>query len=195
MLDPACGSGNFLYVTLQKLKDLEKEVIVFGDGARPPGFFPRVGPWQLYGIEINPYAYELAQMTVWIGYLQWMHDNGFGSPHDPILQAAWTTFQCMDAILDLTDPEHPKEPEWPAVDFIVGNPPFLGGKLLRASLGDDYVDALCSLCGTDRVPRGGRPVLLLVREGAGADRRGKTVPARRPAGHAGHPRRREPARC
>ncbi len=67
MLDPACGSGNFLYVTLQKLKDLEKEVILFAMDNGLGGFLPLVGPWQLYGIEINPYAYDLAQMTVWIG--------------------------------------------------------------------------------------------------------------------------------
>jgi type II restriction/modification system DNA methylase subunit YeeA len=47
-----------------------------------------------------------------------------------------------DAILDLSDPTNPKEPQWPAAEFIVGNPPFLGGKLLRANLGDEYVDAL-----------------------------------------------------
>ena len=58
----------------------------------------------------------------------------------------------MDAILDLSDPEHPKEPEWPEAEFIVGNPPFLGGKLLRKNLGDDYVDAMFRVWG-ERVPR------------------------------------------
>ena len=50
------------------------------------GFLPQVGPWQLHGIEINLYAYELAQMTVWIGWLQWIQTNGFGEPQEPILQ-------------------------------------------------------------------------------------------------------------
>ena len=72
VLDPACGSGNFLYVALQKLKDLEKEVILYAMDQGFSGFLPQVGPWQLHGIEINPYAHELAQMTVWIGYLQWI---------------------------------------------------------------------------------------------------------------------------
>src|SRR5215210_358630 len=58
VLDPACGSGNFLYVTLQKLKDLEKEVIIHAMELGFPAFIPHVGPWQLYGIEINPYAFE-----------------------------------------------------------------------------------------------------------------------------------------
>ena len=60
--------------------------------------------------------------------------------------------RCQDAILDLSDPEHPKEPEWPEAEFIVGNPPFLGGKLLRNNLGDDYVDAMFHVWG-ERVPR------------------------------------------
>jgi len=150
ILDPACGSGNFLYVTLQKLKDMEKEVVVWAMDRELPGYLPRVGPWQLHGIEINPYAFELAQMTVWIGYLQWLKFNGFDVGPDPILKPM-DTFKCMDAILDLSDPKHPKEPEWPAVDYIVGNPPFLGTKKLRSGLGDDYVENLFSLYG-DRIP-------------------------------------------
>ena len=67
VLDPACGSGNFLYVTLQKLKDLEKEVLVYAGDNQLGSFFGQIGPWQFYGIEINPYAFELAQTTLWIG--------------------------------------------------------------------------------------------------------------------------------
>jgi type II restriction/modification system DNA methylase subunit YeeA len=150
VLDPACGSGNFLYVTLQKLKDLEKEVILFCNTRLGEPAFPQVGPWQLHGIEINPYAHDLAQMTIWIGYLQWTRANGFGVTQDPILRLL-DTFKCMDAILDLSDPENPKEPEWPAVDFIVGNPPFLGTKMLRGQLGDTYVEKLFQLY-KDRIP-------------------------------------------
>ena len=142
VLDPACGSGNFLYVTLQKLKDLEKEAILFSMDKGLGSFLPLVGPWQLYGIEINPYAHDLAQMTVWIGWLQWIRFNGFGSPQDPILRTMAGNFQCRDSIIDLTDPANPKDPEWPRVDFIVGNPPFLGGKMLRRELGDEYVNQL-----------------------------------------------------
>ena len=45
-----------------------------------------VSPAQLHGIEIDPYAYELAQTTIWIGYIQWLRDNGFGLPEEPILK-------------------------------------------------------------------------------------------------------------
>ena len=150
VLDPACGSGNFLYVTLQKLKDLEKEVLVFAGDKLFEVLIPRVGPWQFYGIEINPYAFELAQTTLWIGYLQWIQANGFGVPAEPILRRM-DNFRNMDAILDLSDPDHPKEPEWPAVDFIVGNPPFLGNKRMRTELGDEYSSVLWKLYG-DRLP-------------------------------------------
>ena len=142
VLDPACGSGNFLYVTLQKLKDLEKQVILHAMDNGLGSFLPLVGPWQLYGLEINPYAFDLAQMTVWIGWLQWIRCNGFGSPQEPILRPMSGNFQCRDAILDLADPAHPQEPAWPTVDFIVGNPPFLGGNKIRKELGDAYVDTL-----------------------------------------------------
>ena len=151
VLDPACGSGNFLYVTLQKMKDLEKSVILHSMDSGLASFFPMIGPWQLYGIELNPYAHDLAQMTVWIGWLQWLKFNGFGSPEEPILRAMSANFQCKDAILDLSDPANPAEPDWPKVDFIVGNPPFLGGKKLRRELGDDYVDKLLVLY-RNRVP-------------------------------------------
>jgi len=151
VLDPACGSGNFLYVTLQALKDLEKEVIVFSMDHGLGSFIPLVGPWQLYGIELNPYAHDLAQMTVWIGWLQWLKFNGFGSPQEPILRAIPANFQCRDSIMSVRDTGEVSEPEWPVVDFIVGNPPFLGGKIMRRELGDAYMTNLFSLW-KDRVP-------------------------------------------
>lgn len=146
VVDPACGSGNFLYVALQKLKDLEKEVILFGgvEGVET-SFFPKIGPWQFHGFEINAYAYELAQMTLWIGYLQWHRGNGFALTEDPLLKKL-DTFHHHDALLDLSDPENPMEWQWPIPKntevYMVGNPPFLGGKFLRRELGDDYVRQL-----------------------------------------------------
>ncbi|MCI0359981.1 MAG: hypothetical protein L0211_16000 [Planctomycetaceae bacterium] len=143
VLDPACGSGNFLYIALRLLLDLEKEIITFGAGHQL-SLLPQVRPTQLHGIEINPYAQELASVVIWIGYLQWMRDNGFTPPRNPVLEPI-ESIELRDAILDLSDPAHPKEPHWPAAEFIVGNPPFLGGKLLRANLGDDYVNAMFKL--------------------------------------------------
>ncbi len=143
ILDPACGSGNFLYVAIQQLLDLEKQVITFA--ASPEiviPLVPRVRPTQLHGIEINPYAAELAQVVIWIGYLQWMRDNGFNAPRDPILESI-KSIENRDAILDLSDPAHPAPAKWPQADFIIGNPPFLGSKLFRQNgLGDDYIAAI-----------------------------------------------------
>jgi hypothetical protein len=163
ILDPACGSGNFLYVALLRLKDLEREAaITFTSEHGLSAYLPGVGPWQLYGIEINPYAHDLAQMTVWIGWLQWIRANGFGFPADPILRPLSGNIRLMDAVLDGSTGESgmgvppmvhgrdahatiPSEPEWPTVDFIIGNPPFLGGNRIRQELGGDYVERLFAL--------------------------------------------------
>jgi type II restriction/modification system DNA methylase subunit YeeA len=142
VLDPACGSGNFLYVALQELKNLEKEVSLWGSEALGiPLEYPGVGPQVVKGIEINPYAAELAKTTIWIGEIQWMVNNGFSYRTQPVLQPL-DTVECRDAVLDAHDARHPREAVWPEAEFIVGNPPFIGGKLMRASLGDEYVDAL-----------------------------------------------------
>jgi len=132
VLDPAGGSGNFLYVTLQKLLELEKEV---NHCLREHGFtpqFPQVNPLQLHCLEIDPYAHDLAQTVVWIGYIQWLRANGYGFPAEPILKRMGANFRCADALFT----------DWPEVDFIVGNPPFLGDKLMRGELGDAYVEHL-----------------------------------------------------
>ena len=137
VLDPACGSGNFLYLALQALKDLEHRVQLEAEALGLPRAFPETGPANVKGIEINPYAAELARVSVWIGEIQWMRRNGFAGSHDPILKPL-DTIECRDAVLS---PEG-REPEWPQADVVVGNPPFLGGKLLNATLGEDYVFSL-----------------------------------------------------
>jgi type II restriction/modification system DNA methylase subunit YeeA len=151
VLDPACGSGNFLYVALKQLLDLEKEVITFAGNIGLTRPFPQVDPEQLLGIEINEYAHELAQITVWIGYIQWLRDNGFGRPSEPILKPL-NTIKHMDAIVASDENGQLYEPNWPEADAIIGNPPFLGGKRLRAELSDEYVNNIFKLY-EGRVPR------------------------------------------
>ena len=131
VLDPACGSGNFLYVALRELLDLQKEVIAFAARKDLPDIPLTVSPEQLYGIEINPYAHELAQITAWIGYLQWRKENGLRDRADPILKPLHN-IKHMDAILAYDEDGNPVEPEWPAADVIIGNPPFLGGNKMRS---------------------------------------------------------------
>ncbi len=137
VLDPACGSGNFLYLALLALKDIEHRVAIEAESLGLPREFPRIGPEAVKGIEINPYAAELARVTVWIGEIQWMRRNGFDVGRNPILKPL-DTIECRDAILN----EDGTEAQWPAADVVIGNPPFLGGKLLRTVLGDAYVDRL-----------------------------------------------------
>lgn len=151
VLDPACGSGNFLYMALKQLLDLEKEVSNFAADVGANRLFPQVNPEQLYGIEVNDYAYELAQATVWIGYIQWLQDNGFGVPAEPILKPL-DNIKHMDAILTYDAEGKPIEPEWPEADVIIGNPPFLGGYRMRQELGDKYVQDLFSLYGESVPP-------------------------------------------
>jgi len=142
VLDPACGSGNFLYVALQSLKDLERKVIVWEATELVTTMrFPTLGPHNVRGIELNSYAAELARVSIWIGEIQWMIANGFAYLRDPVLQPL-ENIECRDAILDLSDPLVPREPDWPNAYAIIGNPPFLGNKLLRANLGDEYVKGL-----------------------------------------------------
>lgn len=104
VLDPACGSGNFLYVTLEHLKRLEGEVLnqldEFGDTqGRLDLAGVSVDPHQLLGIELNPRASEIAEMVLWIGYLQWhFRTRGQVMPPQPVLKD-FRNIECRDAVL------------------------------------------------------------------------------------------------
>ena len=137
VLDPACGSGNFLYLALKGLKDLEHRILLDAVEMGVDRALPRVGPEAVRGIEINPYAAELARVSIWIGEIQWMLDHGYGITRSPILKAL-DQIECRDALMN----EDGTEAAWPEAEFIVGNPPFLGNKFMRRSLGDEHVGKL-----------------------------------------------------
>ncbi|MGA2252236.1 class I SAM-dependent DNA methyltransferase, partial [Terracidiphilus sp.] len=140
VLDPACGSGNFLYVALRRLLDLWLETTRFAVAHSISLVTPAmVSPRQLLGIETEFYAHELASVVVWIGYLQWKYEHSVHEDREPILEKL-ANIEHGDAILRYDGEGKPYEPEWPQADFMIGNPPFLGGKLLRRELGDKYVD-------------------------------------------------------
>lgn len=151
VLDPACGSGNFLYVSLNLLHELEREVIVWAldNQIDPP--LPRIHPQQLLGIEIDEYAHQLASVVVWIGHIQNEARVGNVAERDPILDPI-DNIECRDAIIDISGDE-PSPAEWPSADFIVGNPPFLGNKRMREEMGDDVVELIYKVWG-DKVPNG-----------------------------------------
>ena len=140
VLDPACGSGNFLYISLRRLLDLEKVVIISPLWAGLPKEDIKVHPSQLYGMEINEIAHALASVVVWIGYIQWRYENGFFQIKRPILSNMSDNIVRRDAILAYDADGKPIEPDWTPVDVIVGNPPFLGGRRMRLEMDKKYVD-------------------------------------------------------
>ncbi|GIT88204.1 class I SAM-dependent DNA methyltransferase [Roseobacter sp. OBYS 0001] len=137
VLDPACGSGNFLYISLLELKNIEHRVNLEAEALGLPRGFPQIGPEVVLGIELSAYAAELARVSVWIGEIQWMRRNGFEAAKNPILRSL-TTIENRDAVLN---------PDgtgalWPRADVVVGNPPFLGNKKMIAELGEGYTVSL-----------------------------------------------------
>jgi hypothetical protein len=171
VLDPACGTGNFLYVSLELLKRLEGEVLealvdLGGQEALVGLGGHTVEPRQFLGMEINPRAAAIAELVLWIGHLQWHVRTKGGMPSEPILRA-FKNIVVRDAVLaserslvrdqngrpttrldadgnivEVYAYEYPRRPNWPPAEFIVGNPPFIGGKDIRARLGDAYLEAL-----------------------------------------------------
>lgn len=150
ILDPACGSGNFLYLALHGVKNLEHAANQECEAMGLPPLMPMVGPEILRGIEINPLAAELARATVWIGDIQWAAQNGIRSRPEPILRRL-DTIECRDALLSY-EPSHAAvgaagapvavRAPWPDAEFIVGNPPFLGTKKIIGALGETYASSV-----------------------------------------------------
>lgn len=157
VLDPACGTGNFLYVSLELMKRLEGEVLeALNDLGGQEGLALEshtVDPHQFLGMELNPRAAAIAELVLWIGHLQWHFRNRGVAPSEPILKA-FHNIEQKDAVLlwdgyplpkvvngEETYP-NPRRPKWPEVDYIVGNPPFVGGKDIRARMGSAYAEAL-----------------------------------------------------
>jgi hypothetical protein len=179
VLDPACGSGNFLYVTMHVLKDMEYEVVRELEAltGHPELRMQEIGPANFLGIEVKPWAREIAELTLWIGFHQYWKKHHAVQPPEPVLMDTGT-LELRDAVLSwnavcedparsepdptprivhpttgrwvpdpaATRPYHRHEGatahEWPAADFIVGNPPYIGGTEMRETLGAGYVDAL-----------------------------------------------------
>lgn len=159
VLDPACGTGNFLYVSLELMKRLEGEVLeALAELGETEGIgLETVDPHQFLGIELNVRAAAIAELVLWIGYLQQHYRNRSEHPAEPILKA-FGNIQQKDAVLtwdgypelqfEMVDGAavqvfpNARRPEWPEAEFIVGNPPFIGGKDLRSRMEPGYAAAL-----------------------------------------------------
>ncbi len=211
VLDPACGSGNFLYVSMELMKRLEGEVLDMladlGEQEYLVGLDRHtVDPHQFLGLEINPRAVAIAELVLWIGYLQWhFRTRGKVMPAEPVLKA-FANIKEQDAALaydkqeilrdkkghpltrwdgvtkklhpitgeEIPDPDaqlplykyvNARPAKWPDADFVVGNPPFIGGKDLRQELGDGYAEALWE--SRDYMPGGADYVMYWWDTGAG----------------------------
>jgi len=187
VLDPACGTGNFLYVSLELMKRLEGEVLdalddLGEDQVRFAMEGETVNPRQFHGLELNQRAVPIADLVLWIGYLKWqLKTSGLTSITEPVLHA-YGTIKQQDSVIaydrqellrnaegkplsrwdgvtkklhpitgeEIPDPDaqvplytylNPRRAPWPEVEFIVGNPPFIGGGMMRSELGDGYAEA------------------------------------------------------
>jgi hypothetical protein len=158
VLDPACGTGNFLYVSLELMKRLEGEVLealldLGGQEALRGLGQHTIDPHQFLGLEINPRAAAIAELVLWIGFLQWHFRTKGGIPSEPILHKfknievknavlTWEGYPAVQFVDGKEAYPNPKRPTWPEAEFIVGNPPFIGNKRMREQLGSAFVNAL-----------------------------------------------------
>ncbi|MFM6219158.1 MAG: class I SAM-dependent DNA methyltransferase, partial [Dolichospermum sp.] len=133
VLDPACGSGNFLYIAYQQLKRVERmllEKIQSLNGSKNKQMqMGLVTPLQFYGMDTNPFAVELARVTLMIARKIAIDNLQLTEPALP-LDTLDNNILCQDALFS----------EWPQANAIIGNPPFLGGYRIRQELGDDYAE-------------------------------------------------------
>lgn len=139
VLDPACGSGNFLYVAYRELKRLEARVYErmateyksVDPRQRPFGF---LSARNFYGIDINPFAVDIAKVTMMLAHklsIDELHISENALPLDNVD----ANFRAGDALIN---PDGSRA-QWFKTDVIVGNPPFLGAKLLKPELGAEYI--------------------------------------------------------
>jgi hypothetical protein len=160
VLDPACGSGNFLYVAFRELYRLDTELLARlrefpstqGQGKAKVTWGVGIQTSNFFGIDINPFAVELAKVTLniakkiafderrefaadLVGQLELDVDPSL--PLDNLDR----NIVCADALFT----------DWPEVDAIVGNPPFLGDRRIRRELGPDYIRKLQNESGADGV--------------------------------------------
>lgn len=137
VLDPACGSGNFLYVAYREIRRLEHYLKDRIDDlkhakGKPVSMHLEFYPIEnLYGIEIEPFAVQIARLTIWMGHAQMAREMNVQGD-DPLPLHNLDTIVEADAL----------KADWPEVDAIIGNPPFIGSQHIRRHNGDDYIEFL-----------------------------------------------------
>ncbi|RZJ43286.1 MAG: class I SAM-dependent DNA methyltransferase [Brevundimonas sp.] len=159
VLDPACGTGNFLFVAQELMKGLEGEVLdLLTDlGCSDELDIVTIRPSQFLGIELNPRAAKLADLVLRLGFLQLHYRNHTAHPAEPILLSG-STIVLADALMDWDGAPaaqhayqasgvvqiwpNARQTPWPDAEFIIGNPPFIGGKDLRSRMDPGYAETL-----------------------------------------------------
>jgi hypothetical protein len=136
VLDPAMGCGNFLSIAYRELRKLELRLHdSMGEHARKEGGQPRIDmQWfpinNIQGIEIDPFAVDIAKTTLWMTHALESRRHGLAEPVLPL--PPLTSLVCADSL----------KTDWPETDAVIGNPPFHGDRNLRKVVGDDYIDWL-----------------------------------------------------
>lgn len=139
VLDPACGSGNFLFVAYREMKRLEallyqrmaERFSSVDPNQRPLGF---VTATNFYGMDVNSFAVEIAKVTMMLAHklsIDELHVSESALPLDNLDK----NIVVRDALITSSG----SRSEWPKADVIIGNPPFLGTKLMKEALGTEYV--------------------------------------------------------
>jgi SAM-dependent methyltransferase len=153
VLDPACGSGNFLFVAYREMKMLEKELLSLirensttrESGKRLTQFLALnkyVSTKQFFGIDIKPFAVEIARMTLMVAKELWVTQNGEAFDNEAALplENLEDNIRCMDALVK----EDGSPTEWPEADAIVGNPPFQSKNKMQQEFGMEYLNKIRS---------------------------------------------------
>lgn len=137
VLDPACGCGNFLYLAYREMRHLERDLrarveeLHTESGIKIPDDLPRVGLDNMLGIEKDAFAAHLARVVLWIGHKVALDDLQIRD-EDYLPLEDLPGIQVADAL----------KVEWPRCDAIVSNPPFVGDRMLRSTIGDEEIDYL-----------------------------------------------------
>jgi SAM-dependent methyltransferase len=134
VLDPACGSGNFLYIAYREMKRLEHDILeLLPEEAinKDNGF---VSARQFYGLDINPFAVELAKVTLMIG--KKLAVDELHTPENSLpLDNLDANIKAGDALLE----------PWPDFDACIGNPPYLGAKRMKVEHSVEYINRIRDL--------------------------------------------------
>ncbi|MDX2025041.1 DNA methyltransferase [Microcella sp.] len=142
VLDPACGCGNFLYIAYRELRGLEHELkqryarLCAEQGEPAAADLPFYPLSNIKGIDIEQVAVMVARITLWMGHRQMVDRFGPAEPVLPLTDLSGV--RAIDAL----------QADWPEVDTIIGNPPFVGGGQIRSKLGDEYAEWLKKRFGT-----------------------------------------------